>query len=91
MSRLANPAKVYALDLDAGLIEHTRENVADKGEADLVVFAVDDAANLARYVSKPVSFVLLANTFHGVPDKIGLARTVVREVLAPGGKFAGVY
>lgn len=89
MSRLANPAKVYALDFDAGLIEHARQNVADEGEADLVVFAADDAANLARYVPKPVAFVLLANTFHGVPDKTGLARTV-REMLASGGKFAVV-
>ena len=53
------------------------------------MFAADDAASLARYVPEPVAFVLLANTFHGVPDKTGLARTV-SEVLAAGGRFAVV-
>lgn len=89
MSRLARPSKVYALDLDAGLIEHARRHVAERGEGELVVFAADDAMRLARHVTEPVGFVLLANTFHGVPDKTGLARTV-REVLAPQGRFVVV-
>lgn len=89
MSRLARPSKVYALDLDAGLIEHARRHVAERGEGELVAFAADDAMRLPRHVPEPVGFVLLANTFHGVPDKTGLARTV-REVLVPEGKFAVV-
>ena len=78
LSRLASPAKVYALDLYAGLIEHARRYVAERGEADLVAFAVDDAMCLPRHIPEPVGFVLLANTFHGVPDKTALAREVRR-------------
>ena len=89
LSRLAKPAKVYALDLDAGLIEHARQYVVERGEGDLVVFAADDARNLARHVTEPAGFVLLANTFHGVPRKTDLARTV-REVLVPRGIFVVV-
>jgi hypothetical protein len=38
-------------------------------------------------VKEPVDFVLIANTFHGVPDQKGLARAV-RAVLRPKGSFA---
>ncbi len=89
LSRLASPAKVYALDLDAGLIERARRYVVERGEAELVMFAADDARCLPEHVPEPVGFVLLANTFHGVPDKTGLAREV-RRVLVPGGKFVVV-
>lgn len=56
------------------------------------MFAADDARCLPEHVPEPVGFVLLANTFHGVPDKTGLAREVreVREVLVSGGRFVVV-
>jgi len=89
MSRLARPARIYALDLDAGLVERARRHVAEQGGGTSVVFVADDARNLAASVPEPVGFVLLANTFHGVPDKTALAR-VVSGVLVPGGRFAVV-
>jgi SAM-dependent methyltransferase len=89
MSRLARPSKVYALDLDAGLIEQARRHVAERGKADLVAFAADDAMRVTCHVPEPIGFVLLANTLHDVPDKAGFAREV-GKVLAPGGKFAVV-
>jgi len=89
MSRLARPAKVYALDLDARLVERARQYVAERGEGTSVVFVADDARNVAARVPEPAGFVLLANTFHGVPDKTALARAV-SGVLAPGGRFAVV-
>lgn len=84
MTHLSSPSKVYALDLDAGLIDRARLHVAEGGEGVFVVFAADDAMRLPSHVPESASFVLLANTFHGVPDKTGLARRV-RSVLAPGG------
>jgi SAM-dependent methyltransferase len=51
------------------------------------VFLTRDACELAEVVSAPVDFVLIANTFHGVPDKTLLAQAVA-EVLAPGGHLA---
>jgi hypothetical protein len=55
----------------------------------LVAFAAEDAMRLACHVAEPVGFVLLGNTFHGVPYKTALA-CEVSKVLAPGGKFASV-
>jgi ubiquinone/menaquinone biosynthesis C-methylase UbiE len=90
LSRLARPpSEVYALDLDAGLIERARRYVGDRGETDLMMFSADDAMCLPRHVPRPVGFVLLANTFHGVPEETELAHRV-REVLEPEGKFAVV-
>jgi len=40
-------------------------------------------------VPEPVDYVFLANTFHGVPDQLGLARAVV-AILKPKGLFGVV-
>ena len=46
-----------------------------------------DAYDLAEFVTEPVDLVLIANTFHGVPDKERLARAVA-AVLKPGGRLS---
>ena len=52
-------------------------------------FIEGDAYDVADWVSRPVDFVLMANTFHGVPEKERLARAVA-TILRPGGRFAVV-
>lgn len=42
---------------------------------------------LSRSIPAPVDYVLIANTFHGVPDKKALAREIA-AALKPGGRFA---
>ncbi len=46
-----------------------------------------DAIALSCLVSIPVDFAPIANTFHGVPDQLALAREIA-AVLAPRGRFA---
>jgi ubiquinone/menaquinone biosynthesis C-methylase UbiE len=46
-----------------------------------------DAYAIAELVRTQAHFVLMANTFHGVPDKPRLVRAVA-AVLKPGGEFA---
>jgi hypothetical protein len=58
------------MNLVAGLIEHARRHVAERGEGELVAFAAEDAMRLARHIPEPVGFVLLANAFHGVVHKV---------------------
>ena len=41
----------------------------------------------AQHVAEPVDYVLMANTFHGVPDQTGLARAL-HSLLRPQGLFA---
>ena len=42
-----------------------------------------------QVVPEPVDYVFLANTFHGVPDQLGLARAVA-ALLKPNGQFGVV-
>ena len=44
-----------------------------------------DARDLPDLLPHPVDFIFMANTFHGVPDKTGLA-AAMRRSLRPGGR-----
>jgi predicted methyltransferase len=50
------------------------------------VFVEAGARNLPAYIPKGMSYVLLANIFHGIPEKAAIARAV-HEVLRPRGSF----
>lgn len=75
--------QVYGFDLDAKLIEQAREEVKARHLSALGWF-VGDALDVAQLVPAPVDYVLIANTFHGVPDKPRLLQKVA-QVLRPGG------
>jgi SAM-dependent methyltransferase len=77
--------RLAALDLDPAMIDLAKAEVERRG-ASVRQWICADATSLAERLDEPVDFVLIANTFHGVPDQIGLARSV-REVLRPNGVF----
>jgi ubiquinone/menaquinone biosynthesis C-methylase UbiE len=77
--------KVYALDLDPAMIETAKAETTRQGGSVLGWFCAD-ARDLAGLLPELVDYVLMANTFHGVPDQASLAR-VVQKVLRPGGLF----
>lgn len=78
--------QVDALDLDPAMIEKARAELASQGQR-VRSWINADARKIAALVAVPVDFVLLANTFHGVPDQPALAGAV-HAVLAEGGRFA---
>ncbi len=80
--------RVYAVDLDPAMLEQARAEVARAG-ATVRKWIRADARDLAGLIPEKVDVVLLANTFHGVPDKTGLARGVA-ALLEAGGSFAVV-
>jgi SAM-dependent methyltransferase len=80
--------RVYALDFDPGMIARARGEAALQGVS-VLQWITADARDVAALIPEPVDFVLLANTFHGVPDKPALARAVA-AVLRPAGLFAVV-
>jgi SAM-dependent methyltransferase len=77
--------KVLAIDLDATMLERARAEAERQG-APACEWIRGDARDLAGLVPGPVDYVLLANTFHGVPRKTALARGVA-DALRPGGRF----
>ena len=78
--------RLVALDLDPAMIELARAEVERSGASVRQWICADATSALAKHFDEPVDFVLIANTFHGVPDQIGLACSV-REVLKPDGLF----
>lgn len=84
LSQLVN-GKVYALDLDPSMLEKTRDEIARTG-APACHLLEADAFEVAAIVPEKVDYVLIANTFHGVPDKTELARKVA-DALRPTGQF----
>ncbi|MFK0161310.1 class I SAM-dependent methyltransferase [Rhizobium sp. NPDC090279] len=80
--------KVYALDLDETMIETARTEAARQGVS-VRKWIHADARDIAGHLPENVDYVLMANTFHGVPDQPGLVRAV-RSVLARKGLFGVV-
>jgi ubiquinone/menaquinone biosynthesis C-methylase UbiE len=78
--------KVIALDIDCEMLERAKAEVVRAG-ATVQRWICADAVALKSHMTELVDFALIANTFHGVPDKTGLARAV-RAVLRPHGLFA---
>jgi ubiquinone/menaquinone biosynthesis C-methylase UbiE len=77
---------VMAVDIDARMLALASSHLAQERLSNCD-YQLGDAYRLADYVPRPVDFVFMANSFHGVPDRTRLAR-VVGEVLKPGGRFA---
>jgi SAM-dependent methyltransferase len=77
---------VVAIDLDPATLSVAQERANSEGISNCT-FIVGDAYDLERLVpGGRVDVVMIANTFHGVPDKARLARAVA-AVLKPGGRF----
>ena len=79
---------VIAIDIDAGMLTLARAKVTAVGATNCDLIE-GEAYVIADLVDRPVDFVLMANTFHGVPDKARLA-CAVAATLKPLGQFAVV-
>lgn len=84
-ARIVAPAPVYAVDLDASLLEEL-ERLADQQKIDNVVPVHGDARSLTDYVADPVDIALLANIFHGIDNPAMFVEEVV-DVLTDDGQF----
>jgi SAM-dependent methyltransferase len=77
---------VMAIDIDANLLEVAHHRLKEGGLTNCE-FVTGNAYDVATLVRRPADFVFMANAFHGVPDRLRLARAV-RAVLKLGGEFA---
>jgi SAM-dependent methyltransferase len=74
MARIASD--VVAIDLDHEMIERTRAKIEGAGLSNCRLIE-GDAYDVAELAGEKADAVVMANTFHGVPDKVGLCRAVV--------------
>ena len=85
LCRAAAPATVQAIDLDADELTRARQACAAE-HCETVKFVQADVSDLSQIISEPQDFVFMANTFHGVPDKVSFAQGVGR-LLKPDGRL----
>ena len=79
---------MYGVDIDPAMLEQTRAELERTGNTALNLICAD-ARDLPSLLPGTVDYVLIANTFHGIPDKTAMAHAVA-AVLNPGGRFAVV-
>lgn len=80
--------KVTAVDLDPDMLAKAQHRAARAGISNGAIRWVEcDACALHDIVPTAPDYVLIANTFHGCPDKQQLARDVF-NALKPGGQLA---
>lgn len=78
--------RVYGIDLDPGLLERARREIELAGVPSVQLIQ-GGAFDLAELVPEQVDYVLIANTFHGVPEPTALSE-LVHSALKDGGLFA---
>lgn len=79
-------SKTYGLELDPTLIKQAIKAAA-KQKITNCIWIQGDARNLKGLIKEEIDFVLLANTFHGVPQKQILIKDIY-SVLKPNGQLA---
>ncbi len=84
IARRIGPGRVIGFDLDPAMLEQAKAYCSGMANCD---WLLGDAMELSRLIGAPADYVLIANTFHGVPGKTALARAIA-AVLRPGGRFA---
>lgn len=78
--------RVYALDLDPAMIEAAKTEALRQGVS-VLKWIVGDAGKVVKLVPEKVDFVLIANTFHGVPNQPAFVKAVARTLM-PHGRIA---
>lgn len=76
--------RVFAVDIEPAMVEYVRERSEKEGLRNVVaVLAGADRSNLPE----PVDVVLIADTYHHIPDRVAYF-TALRASLKPGGRLA---
>jgi protein-L-isoaspartate O-methyltransferase len=87
-ARIAEPAPVYAVELDRELLEEAAK-LAEMKRIENLVTVHADASSLSEHLPGGADVAVVANVLHGVGDKVGLAREV-RDVLTSDGRLVVV-
>jgi ubiquinone/menaquinone biosynthesis C-methylase UbiE len=82
-ARIVEPEPVYAIDLDATVLDELDYLAEQQGIGNIVPIH-DDSWNLTGVLPDPVTTLVVANTFHGVDDQPGFVKQAF-HVIEPGG------
>lgn len=82
-AELVSPASVYAVDIDASLLEELREKAKERDLSNITCLD-GDAREVASLLPEPVDVVLIANTFHGIEKPAVFAEQASRSLTSDG-------
>jgi ubiquinone/menaquinone biosynthesis C-methylase UbiE len=81
--------RVFALDIEPGMVETTAQKAQEAGLSNVVAETRDFAASGSGRPDASVDYAMLFNILH-IEDSVGLLREV-RRVLVPGGKTGIIH
>ncbi len=84
IARQIGMGHIIGFDLDPVMLKQAKATCEGMKNCD---FLLGDAMELGHLISSPANYILMANTFHGAPDKTALAQEVA-AALKPDGCFA---
>lgn len=84
IARQIRPMHVTGFDLDATMLASAQTYCNELTNCDWVL---GDAMALSQLITQKMDYVLIANTFHGVPNQRELCRQIA-QILTPTGKLA---
>ncbi|MEG3640930.1 class I SAM-dependent methyltransferase [Magnetococcus sp. PR-3] len=76
-------AELYALDIDSEMIKQAKARFATLNLSKCH-WITGDARTLQEHIEQPLTHVLIANTFHGVPEPTELSRSVYHALADQG-------
>lgn len=82
-AELLAPGCVYAVDIDASLVDAVATAAADRDLSNLHCI-VGDARSVSAVLPDSLDAILIANTFHGVSNPTALADEIHRTLRADG-------
>jgi tRNA G46 methylase TrmB len=78
-AELVDDAPVYAINVDTELVADLSTIAQTHGFTNISAIH-GDARNLTNVLPEPVEVVMIANTFHGVEDKVGFTEQVLQPL-----------
>jgi cyclopropane fatty-acyl-phospholipid synthase-like methyltransferase len=75
---------VYAVDIEASMLEHIKKRVGAAGLSNVVTVLADSAS---PNLSKPVDLMLVVDTYHHIPNRPTYFRDLLKSLTA-GGRVA---
>jgi SAM-dependent methyltransferase len=84
LARSGAAPRVYAVDIEPAMVEYLRQRASKEGLANVVaVQATSQGPNLPE----AVDVVLIVNTYHHIPDRVGYF-AALKGAIKPGGRLA---
>jgi ubiquinone/menaquinone biosynthesis C-methylase UbiE len=85
LAQVVPNAQIYGIEIDCDVLNRAKSDAIDSNITNCT-WVCGDVMDLRSIVRDRADIILMANTFHGVPDKNTITR-IIYDALKPGGVF----